>query len=86
MIQSVLAMRSRSVSKPPVVTSLYASGVNCGSGLSLRAFEALPRQIGGHVEKQCRHAGVGAVQRDLRAHGPRTEDRDRVDRDHRFTP
>ena len=40
MIQSVLAIRSRCVSKPPVVTSLKASGVNCGSGFSLRAFSS----------------------------------------------
>ena len=54
-------------------------------GLQLaRLLESLPREVGGQVEQQRRDAGVGAVQRDLRAHRAGAEHGDRVDRDHRF--
>ena len=39
-----------------------------------RALEALSRGIGGDVEQQRRHAGVGEVRGDLRAHRARAED------------
>ena len=69
---------ARSVSKPPVVISAAASGVKNGSGFSARArFSPVARDVGGQVEQQRRHAGVGEVRGDLRAHRAGAEDGDR---------
>ena len=44
-----------------------------------RLLEPLLRDVGGEVEQQRGDPGVGAVQRDLRAHGAGAEHRDGVD-------
>jgi hypothetical protein len=43
------------------------------------ALEAVAGGVSGEVEQQGRHAGVGAVQRDLSAHGTGTENRHGID-------
>ena len=44
-----------------------------------RLFEAFARQLRCQVEEERRHAGIRAVQRNLRAHRSGTEHRHRVD-------
>ena len=85
MIQSTSARRDMPSSKPPVVTSRCTSGVNCGSGLSRRAFSRPSLAASGvRSSSSDGNAGVGAVQRDLRAHGAGAEDGNGADRHSRW--
>ena len=47
------------------------------------ALEAVARDLRGEIEQQRRHARVGEMRGDLRAHRPRAEDGDRPNRRHR---
>ncbi len=72
-------MRRKSSSKPPVVTSFQVSGVKNGSGFSARArLSPSAAAVGGDVEQQRRHAGVGEVRGNLGAHRAGAENRNRA--------
>ena len=55
-------------------------GVGCEEGVGLqraRPLQSVARSVGGHVEQERRHAGVGQVRGNLRTHGAGAEDGDR---------
>ena len=64
-----------------------ASGVKNGSGFSARArWSPRGRGVGGDVEQERRHAGVGEVRRDLGAHDAGAQHGNRTDHQASVSP